>query len=229
MRRPEVGYIAGRGSREGVPIGWARWQCGRCLPGSRGQAPASGYISGEPRGAHAVGTLGVDRQGGMGTRGYDSLPAAREPQYTNLAHRPSSPPSASAQVSAPAAFHRGACSLTHNSHVSRPPAFSPPGSLYADRPSMESRPHFTHPLRVHHLHIFPPVPLRGGPFFCSPTSLAPPVPAYLWRASLRMVPCTMHYRFNPRIGHPIPLDKRKNGLIDKKTTICQGIVWSVTE
>ncbi|KAJ7894073.1 hypothetical protein B0H13DRAFT_2665417 [Mycena leptocephala] len=57
------------------------------------------------------------------------------------------------------------------------------GSLYADRPSMQLPPHFTRPLRVHHLHIFPPVPLLGRTLLPFPTSPAPPVPAYLWRAS----------------------------------------------
>jgi hypothetical protein len=51
--------------------------------------------SGEPCGPHAAGTVDVDRQGGMGTRGYDpSSPAAQEPQYTIPAHRPFSSPSA---------------------------------------------------------------------------------------------------------------------------------------
>jgi hypothetical protein len=125
----------------------------------------------------------------MGTRRCDPPPAAREPQYTNLAHRPSSPPSASAHVSAPAAFHRGARSLTHDLHVSRPPAFSPPESLYPDRPSIQHRPHFTHPsafTTCTSSRLF----LSGGrAFFCSPTSLAPPVFAYLWRASLVHLRC----------------------------------------
>ncbi|KAJ6491479.1 hypothetical protein DFH09DRAFT_370406 [Mycena vulgaris] len=142
------------------------WQCGS-MPA--GISRPGARVSGQPRGWHR----------GLGQAGEEWGRAS----VIRLAHRSSSPPSASrpeTQVSAPAAFHRGACSLTYNSHVSRPPAFSPPGYLYADRPSMQPRPHIIHPLRVHHLHIFPPVSLRGGPFFRSP-----PVPAYLWRTSFR--------------------------------------------
>jgi hypothetical protein len=91
-------------------------------------------------------------------------------------HQSSAPPVLSSKCFPPKSPHP----LTYNSHVSRPPTFSPPGSLYADRPSMQPRPHFTHPL---YLHIFPPVPLPGRTLLPFPTSTAPPVPAYLWRAS----------------------------------------------
>jgi hypothetical protein len=47
-------------------IEWAAGSAGRCLPIFRGKAPASGNISGEPRGAHAIGTVSVDRHGRNG-------------------------------------------------------------------------------------------------------------------------------------------------------------------
>ncbi|KAJ7358170.1 hypothetical protein DFH08DRAFT_1075387 [Mycena albidolilacea] len=92
-----------------------------------------------------------------------------------------------AQVSAPAAFDRGACSLTHDFRVSRPPAFSPPGSLYADRPSIQYS-------------LSPGCPISFTPSAfptctssspeADPSSVPPPpppVPAYLLRTSFRPV------------------------------------------
>ncbi|KAF8207382.1 hypothetical protein K438DRAFT_1930923 [Mycena galopus ATCC 62051] len=89
------GYIAGQWSGEGALNEWAAGSAARCLPVFLDQAPASGHISGEPRGWHRGREQAEEERGRAGV-------IYRPP---NLAHRPSSPLCASARVSAPAAFH----------------------------------------------------------------------------------------------------------------------------
>jgi hypothetical protein len=124
----------------------------------------------------AVGTVGVgvDRQGGMRTRCVIRRATI---------HQSSAPPVLSFKCFPPKSPHphpRFFIAVRTRSPITRtcparPPTSSPPGSLYVDRPSMQPRPHFTHPLRVqfHHLNIFSPVPLLGRALLPFPTSPAP--------------------------------------------------------
>ncbi|KAJ7924193.1 hypothetical protein B0H13DRAFT_1864274 [Mycena leptocephala] len=94
--------------------------------------------------SRAVGTVGVDRQGG-------------EPQYTtNLAPRPSSPPSASRPSLRPAAFYRRLLIRRSTFNAASTPFHSPPP-------------------RSPPAHL-PPVPLLGRTLLPFPTSPALPSP-----------------------------------------------------
>ncbi|KAJ7931079.1 hypothetical protein B0H13DRAFT_2263968 [Mycena leptocephala] len=89
------GTYANRGSREGAPIRLARWQCGRCLPGFRGQGPqAVTNLESRAVPTQLAPWTWIGREE-WGRAGMIRRPRHRSHNTLIPAHRPPSSPSAS--------------------------------------------------------------------------------------------------------------------------------------